>query len=195
MNMKPIQSLGGCYAATEDGRIFSLARTSNVTGHPSQRYKSVGKRELGQRTDRRGYATCAISANGKTKTARVHRLVMEAFFPREDANQLDVNHKNGIKTDNRLENLEWVTRGENHRHRYQALKQKHSMEGRHGALHHRSMAVVGFDAQGQKVCEFAALMDAQRAGYLASKISNCLSGKRATHKGLYWRAPDLSSFV
>lgn len=46
----------------------------------------------------------------------IHRLVMESFSPADNMDELDVNHKNGEKSDNRLENLEWCTKQENMRH-------------------------------------------------------------------------------
>lgn len=195
MNTKPIPSLDGYYLVSDDGKVFSVARTLQVNGHSKQIKRSLKSAEKAQRTDRSGYANCTISFKGRTRHFRVHRLVMEAFDPRPNAQQLDVNHKNGIKTDNRLENLEWLTRGENLKHRYQVLKQKHSMVGKYGQEHPRAKAIIGYDANDNKVCEFKALMDAQRAGYSASKISNCLSGKRATHKGLRWAESNLLGFI
>lgn len=62
-----------------------------------------------------GYYHVILFKDGKGKTHKVHRLVMLAFIGESD---LDVNHINGIKTDNRLENLEYCTASENTQHAY-----------------------------------------------------------------------------
>lgn len=72
---------------------------------------------LGTKVNKFGYKEVALSKDGKTKTVLLHRLIAIHFVPNPD-NLPVVNHKNGIKTDNRIENLEWVTRSQNTKHAY-----------------------------------------------------------------------------
>lgn len=68
--------------------------------------------------DAYGYSRVDLySDDGKPHTKKVHRLVAEAFLDC-DPDRDQINHKNGIKTDNRVENIEWCTRSENTRHAY-----------------------------------------------------------------------------
>jgi hypothetical protein len=69
------------------------------------------------RIDRAGYATVRLFKAGKTKTYYLHRLIAQLFIPNEH-NKTHVNHKNGKKTNNWYENLEWVTHSENIQHAY-----------------------------------------------------------------------------
>lgn len=65
----------------------------------------------------KGYLQVWLCNKGKTKAFRIHRLVALNFIPNQQ-NKEQVNHINGIKTDNRAENLEWVTCSENIKHSY-----------------------------------------------------------------------------
>jgi len=68
-----------------------------------------------------GYRQITLSILGTQKTVRVCRIIATAFIPNPN-NKPCVNHKNGIKTDDRAENLEWVTYSENEHHSYDILK-------------------------------------------------------------------------
>lgn len=96
-----------------------------------------------------GYDFVTLSYNGSTVQYYVHRLVAEAFIE-NDYLKPEVNHINGNKKDNRAENLEWVTRGENLTHKYRVLKipNNKGMLGRKDGLCKMSIPVVQLSPDG-----------------------------------------------
>jgi len=89
----------------------------NLNGSVRSLHKRNFQKELKPKLDRAGYLSFTLCKNGKQKGKFGHRLVAEAFIPNPE-NKLEVNHKNGIRTDNSVENLEWVTHSENMIHAY-----------------------------------------------------------------------------
>ena len=98
---KPIKDFEGYYEVSNIGRVRSL------------NYKRTGKGKILKNIeDYKGYLEVGLTKNGKRKQFKVHRLVAEAFIPNPE-NKPCIDHINTVKSDNRVENLRWVTYKEN----------------------------------------------------------------------------------
>lgn len=100
--------------------LYLIDSLGNVVSLPKQQgSRFVNQYKiLGTKINRTGYKEVALTKDGKTKTVLLHRLIAKHFI--DNPNKYPcVNHKNGIKVDNRLENLEWCTRAQNTKHAYE----------------------------------------------------------------------------
>ena len=104
----------GKYLVSNTGKIKSVPRS--VVRSNGRRY-TVKSRILETSIDSGGYERAALSGAGKLKTIKVHREVAKAFLSR-DGDREEVNHIDGVKTNNNVTNLEWCNRPENMRHAY-----------------------------------------------------------------------------
>lgn len=98
----------GRYKASPDGKIFAVDRRV-AAGHG---FRTAYGHELKQTFQNSGYLTVGLHKNCKFKRFLVHRIIVETFLRRIEKSE-EVNHINGKKTDNRIENLEIVTRKQN----------------------------------------------------------------------------------
>lgn len=111
---KPIPSYEAYYEVSSIGRIRSKTRrTVDRLGRPFVRYGKT----ISLRTEKKGYKSVRLCVETEHRIFKVHRLVAYAFLPPPLSGQ-QINHINGLKDDNRPENLEWVTAAENMEHAF-----------------------------------------------------------------------------
>jgi len=117
------------------------------------------------------------------KTIAIHIIVAKAFIL-NPKNKPQVNHKNWIKTDNRVENLEWMTQLENTRHSWKYLWRKNWKEWKIGKLCPCSKKTNQFDLQWNCIKTWDSLMDIQRELWINNaNISACCRWK---YKSIWW---------
>ena len=109
---KDIKGFEGMYQISNLGRVRSLDRyVKNKTSN-----RNIKRGKILKSWILHGYELVALSKNSKNHYKRVHRLLAEAFIPKEDEKYDIVNHKDGNKSNNKIENLEWCTQKQNVQH-------------------------------------------------------------------------------
>ena len=154
--MRDIVGYEGLYAVTSCGKVWSYRR----------------QKFLSPSSDKDGYLRVTLSKDGKQKYFYVHRLVAEAFV----LNPLglpEVNHKSEIKTENFINNLEWMFHKDNCNY---GTRNKRQAEKIKKAIYCKELDRI-----------FASATDAAKElGINRSSLSNCLRGAYKTAGGYHW---------
>lgn len=169
---KPVKDYEKYYEVSNFGNLRSLDRVSNAKNGSTQIRKG---QLITACTNKQGYKQVRLIRNGIAKNMLVHRLVMLAFKPIKES--LQVNHIDGNKENNRIDNLEWVTAKENVKHAYRT------------GLNNRKNKVKQFDKEGYLIAEYTSVrIAAKLLGYQSSGISEAANGKRRNnvYKGYRW---------
>lgn len=175
--------LNGRYQIDQLGNLYSCVNTKGQKRDVPKQMKVASQRA--------GYFNSVLVDKQGEKTVRVcayiHRLVAQAFIPNPE-NKPEVNHINGIKTDNRVENLEWVTKSENalHAHRIGLSSPNLGGTGKFNEEHPRSKPVNQLTLDGTLVRSFPSIQEAKRAGFSQGNISSVIQGKRKHCGGFKW---------
>lgn len=145
---------------------------------------------LKQRTNTHGYKIVNLyCGEGRYKTMQVHRLIGIAFIS-NPLNKPCINHINGKKTDNRVENIEWCTYSENSQHSYDKLGRVGVWTGLFGKNHHRSKKVNQYDLNNNFIKTWDCMMDVERELGLACGNLTKVCKKEKWHKtlgGFKWK--------
>lgn len=124
---RPIQGFESLYEISNTGRVRPLFKSRVEYLKP--------------KTNHKGYLYFGLSHNKKDFSRFQHRLIAQAFIPNPE-NKPQINHINGIKTDNRIENLEWCTNGENGRHAVKTGLRRPAYLGKFGKDHNQSKPIT-----------------------------------------------------
>lgn len=115
-----------------------------------------------------GYHSVILNCNGKQKNKYLHRIVLEAFIGKDNR---QCNHIDGNKSNNDLSNLEYCTRSENQRHRFDVLKTGTGTE----------KPVIRSDGK-----KYPSIASVEKDGFIATGVYKVCAGQMKTHKGYGW---------
>ena len=174
---KPVVGYEGIYEVSSLGRVKSCERT--IIRKDGRKMNVRGK-IMKPSIIRIGYEQIDLSKKDNAETVYVHRLVGKAFIE-NPYNKEQINHKNGVKTDNRVENLEWVTSQENMRHAF-----KNGLRDDDLLAKLRRKKVDQLTLEGHLIKTFDSIKDAiDFTG--AQNISDVCRNVRNTSGGFKWR--------
>lgn len=166
---KDIEGFEGLYQISNMGRVKSL------------NYRRTGKEKILEGYDNgKGYLRVNLRKEGNRKQYLVHQLVSQAFIP-NPYNLPCINHKNEIKSDNCVQNLEWCDYSYNNSYNDKAKKAGKKI----------SKPVIGINKVSGLIVEFPSVREASRQiGINQGSITKCCQGKEKSAGGFYWHYAD-----
>lgn len=179
---KDIEGYEGLYQVSNKGRVKRLERvTADKNGRKYHKKEKILKGRLNRSG---GYLRVNLHDNkGRRNHLAVHRLVAKAFIPNpEDKPQ--VNHKDEVKTNNCVENLEWMTNKENINYGTRNERMTKALRN-HVAF---SKTVVQYSKAGELIEVYPSINEVERQlGFAHSNIIKVIQGKRKTCGGFVWK--------
>lgn len=165
---KSVKGFEGKYLVSDHGRIYSMYR------------QGCNGRMLKLQLDKCGYPYAILSDGKRKKYTLVHRAVAAAFV-KNKKNKPQINHLDGVKTNNYATNLEYCTAAENIAHSYDS--------GLRGPSY---IKIRQYDKDGRFIREYKSIKFAAETNGIScsSDISRCAKGKLKLASGFMWRYAD-----
>ena len=172
---KDVNGYEGIYKVSRLGEVKSLDRVIKVSRNGIEYEYPIKGKVLSPTTDIYGYKIVSLSVNGKTKKAKVHRLVAKAFIENTHSYPV-INHKNEMKSDNRVENLEWCS--VEHNNKYNDRVNKIAIKN--------SIPVKATNLKTGETKIFSSARETNKYGFQQGNVTSCCKGKLSQHKGYRW---------
>jgi hypothetical protein len=190
---KDIPGYEGYYQASNFGNIKSVDRIIKHT-----RCKKMHRNETilkQHRSIRNGYMHVSLCVGNIAKTKRVHRLILSAFKPTNNK-KMQCNHIDGDKTNNNINNLEWVTQSENMKHAYETCLEVPTWNRRVIRLNdlkiYDSLTDAAIDNGGKKPTSILRVCNGYRSQYKGNRFAyyeDYLNNTIPKYRGKYEKKP------
>lgn len=172
---KNVKEFEGIYQISNLGRVKSIERQGNY----NRNHILIGGK------DSKGYKIVSLRKNKKGFTKKIHRLVAEAFIPNFN-NLPQVNHIDGNKLNNTVQNLEWCDNTYNFYHSVENKLRENSFKALINANKKRRKKVVQYDINGNFIKIYDSIISAQKETNIYH-ISDCCLNKLKTAGGYIWK--------
>lgn len=180
MQWKEIKGYEGYYKVSDTGIVFSMERIVPDSAHGTrivrERILKQAESKSNKRVGQQGYYVVNLRKYGNADVRFVHRLVAEAFIPNPE-NLPTINHIDGDKHNNSVDNLEWVSSSENNIH---AIEQK--------LRRPRGSAVAQLTLNGELIKTYRSICEASReTGIGRCLISHCVNNRVNSAGNYLWK--------
>lgn len=172
---KSIEGYEGLYEVSNFGMVRSIDR---YVPHKTFGKKFCKGHVMATHINNAGYATVNLCKENKYRSFDVHRLVAIAFIEKANHYDFEVNHIDENKLNNRVDNLEWVTKSQNNTHGTKVERQRVKV----------MKPVLQYSLDGELIKEWPSATDAEIAlsGKFTGAITRCIHGKSKTSHGFIW---------
>lgn len=185
---KDIEDFEGMYQVSNKGRVKSLDRTVKQRTNSTQVKKS---RFIVGSMNQKGYPLTGLTKNNIKSSFATHRLVAETFIENPESKET-VNHIDGVKTNNNVDNLEWNTYKENIAHSWEignhSLRPDHMDFMSKNSIIKNSKKVGRYTKDNVYIDSFNSIREgAEHVGINYRGVSACVNGTQLTSGGFKWK--------